>query len=845
MLRGAVVLPVLAAVAALMLGLLGSTAVPRLAQAASPAEEWFVSQSGTGSFGNGTSCAAPDVVGSDDTAIRTVLNAATFDDTVTICNGVYSITQTLIVDDSITIQGQSTSGSILDGGNTVQIMRINDDDSTAGDPLEVRVLVTDLTFRNGNTGFNGTDSCNTRSQCGGAIYVEYQSDLTVLRSYFVDNFASFQGGAIANAGDNGVGGQIRIESSTFQTNASQVDAGAFGVVGNYGVGIQIINSTFVRNRAIGRAGGSVSINFSDQAVIASSSFVDDRAGDQGQSIYANADVTMQGNLIASGGSGNPCALSNNVTDDASVSTGPGCATAQVVTRDSLNLLGLGDWGGPTPTVWIGPGSSAENANAGTCQPVDQRGATRSAPPCDAGAYERRGPNDEGTTGTLDYTSPLAMDDTALPTSSPTPSPPVVGRTIGYKTLSGDICAVDAASGEVTPRATGDCQIQWYLAPTTTADGAADDDSMTITKAAQAPLVIDPIAQPVVYGTSVSMSTTGGSGSGSVVFAAGASTGCYVPWWIDPTLLIIANAEGTCTVTATKDGTPVYDPVTSASVSVALAKAPQTPLTIQVPTSLEVATTTTLTTTGGSTGQTVDYSASPASVCVVAADQLTMLDAGTCIVSATMPGDTNYLAVNAADVNVEAIPLPPAQPASPPQSVTATVSGTSVEVAWQEPSSSGDFPISTYQVVSQPSGGSCLVAAPARFCRIDSLPAGASFTFEARALTGAGWSGWSQASNRVTIPRQSEQTIVITGSRGGGRINVSGSTTGFGAGAVLRPWVRLEGQLDFARGSARILVDESGRFTWSRRQGRLVQVYIADQKGDVTSNIVGFRPRPSR
>ena len=126
---------ILAVIGALMLSLIGPAGLPSPAHAATPGQHWYVAQSGAANFDSGTSCAAPDAVGTDDTAIRTVLNAATFDDTITICDGVYDITQTLIVDDSITIQGESTSGSILDGGSAVQIMRLNDDDSTAGDPL--------------------------------------------------------------------------------------------------------------------------------------------------------------------------------------------------------------------------------------------------------------------------------------------------------------------------------------------------------------------------------------------------------------------------------------------------------------------------------------------------------------------------------------------------------------------------------------------------------------------------------------------------------------------------------------------------------------------------------------
>jgi len=134
------------------------------ASASGAGQHWFVAQSGSASFGSGISCSAPDVSGTDDTAIRTVLDAVSVDDTITICDGVYSITQTLIIDDSITIQGESTAGSILDGGDAVQIMRVKDDSVLASSAGEVNLLLTDLTLRNGNTGNNGTDRCNTEAR---------------------------------------------------------------------------------------------------------------------------------------------------------------------------------------------------------------------------------------------------------------------------------------------------------------------------------------------------------------------------------------------------------------------------------------------------------------------------------------------------------------------------------------------------------------------------------------------------------------------------------------------------------------------------------------------------------
>jgi hypothetical protein len=120
-----------------------------------------------------------------------------------------------------------------------------------------------------------------------------------------------------------------------------------------------------------------------------------------------------------------------------------------------------------------------------------------------------------------------------------------------------------------------------------------------------------------------------------------------------------------------------------------------------------------------------------------------------------------------------------------------------------------------------------------------LTNGIDYTFEARALTGAGWSLWSQPSNVVTPAPVEVASIVISGSRGEVRgrsgIVVTGATTGFGMGAIVRPWVRLPGQTTFTQGRASILVDESGGFTWQRRVGKKVTVYVETPDGSVRSN----------
>jgi hypothetical protein len=127
------------------------------------------------------------------------------------------------------------------------------------------------------------------------------------------------------------------------------------------------------------------------------------------------------------------------------------------------------------------------------------------------------------------------------------------------------------------------------------------------------------------------------------------------------------------------------------------------------------------------------------------------------------------------------------------------------------------------------------------CEVSGLANGVDYTFTVRALTGAGWSSWSTPSEVVTPQRPVDPSIMITGSRGEVRgspgIIINGTSTGVGMGAVLTPWMRFNNQSTFSEGRARILVDESGEFTWQRRTQKTIHVQMRTPDGEVRSNIL--------
>lgn len=184
---------------------------------------------------------------------------------------------------------------------------------------------------------------------------------------------------------------------------------------------------------------------------------------------------------------------------------------------------------------------------------------------------------------------------------------------------------------------------------------------------------------------------------------------------------------------------------------------------------------------------------------------------------------------------------PAFPPSAPSLVTGVAGDGSAVVSWAEPSSAGSFPVSTYQAVVSPGGQSCLVQMPALTCTIAKLSNGTAYTATVRALNGAGWGAYSNASPAFTPSQQATPSILLTGSRGDVRGKPGAIVTGvaarFSEGAILRPWMRFPGQTSFSQGTARILVEDQGAFMWQRRTSTKISIVIKSADGKMQSNRV--------
>jgi hypothetical protein len=162
------------------------------------------------------------------------------------------------------------------------------------------------------------------------------------------------------------------------------------------------------------------------------------------------------------------------------------------------------------------------------------------------------------------------------------------------------------------------------------------NTVNLQKANQAALVLN-TTSPLTYNQSETLSVTGGSSGGAVTYNL-VSGSCGLA-----TNQLTANSgTGSCMVTATMAGNTNYNDVTSTPANtVNLQKANQAALVLNTTSPLAYNQSETLSVTGGSTGGAVTYNL-VSGPCLIVTNQLTANSGtGSCILTATMAGNTNY------------------------------------------------------------------------------------------------------------------------------------------------------------------------------------------------------------
>jgi hypothetical protein len=197
-----------------------------------------------------------------------------------------------------------------------------------------------------------------------------------------------------------------------------------------------------------------------------------------------------------------------------------------------------------------------------------------------------------------------------------------------------ICTVAGAT--VTPQSTGTCIITSTQAGDATYYAAADVARSFAIKGTQTITFDQPT--DLTLGNNVDLTATASSGL-AVSFTSSTGAVCTVAG-----NTVTSQSAGTCTITASQAGDTNFLAAADVARSFAI-KGTQT-ITFNQPSDLTLGNNVDLTATASS-GLAVSYTSSTTDVCTVASNAVTSQSAGTCTITASQAGDTNFLA--AADV----------------------------------------------------------------------------------------------------------------------------------------------------------------------------------------------------
>ncbi|CAB4683608.1 unannotated protein [freshwater metagenome] len=533
----------------------------------------------TGSVGAGTSCASPGYVGSTQSAIQSAFNAASNGDTIFICAGTYSISSRLQVTKSLTIRGAGARTTTLDGLESSQILMIHDNNLTPGSGNEITVVIDSIGFINGRaTQVGSLGECEDGNRCGGAIFVESESQINITDSHFKNNYANFVGGAVARLIGNYQTVPSTITNSSFESNTANFDGG--GVATLFGFGLVIESSTFYGNETLSRSAAAVIANFAN-ATINNSTFVDN-IGPNGTSVLYG-DLTVNHSILAQS---NPSMIpvcnsqqtahgsrGNLVTDNSCPSltaTYPAspATNSAIVSFADLKLGDLAYRGNATKTVPLLSGSVALNFWNG-CTGTDQIGISRpQGSSCDVGAYERSSSQSLNTPTGWTYSSTTLNQLYTSTLAVLTPAVDPAGQGVTYRSSTTSVCTI-ASNGTITAVSLGTCTVHADATGYLLRDGATVSQTITV--------VSSTTTTTTTTTTSTTSTTVAPNSSAPITTPAGAVTSGGTSNSPSTTIAVaqsqIPTTQRTTPTTAPSPSTPSSSS-TSTSTTVPTPDAPQ-------------------------------------------------------------------------------------------------------------------------------------------------------------------------------------------------------------------------------------------------------------------------------
>ena len=239
------------------------------------------------------------------------------DDTINLAAGTYAVGSRLdyipdeFEDFSLTIQGAGSWATVLDGGSSSSILRIEQGALPEETGTHANVTITGVAFQNGSES----------SELGGALYIgNYYAQTTIADSVFRNNTAVFGGGALYVNGLN-----VSISGSSFIGNSSADLSSLGGAVYALILGgtLSLEGNTFSDNFSVGSGAGVFATN-PGAIVLTGNDFSGNVAGGEGGGGYVSAEfggsLTVSGNTFSgNSGSSSGGALLSSLSGSAIIS----------------------------------------------------------------------------------------------------------------------------------------------------------------------------------------------------------------------------------------------------------------------------------------------------------------------------------------------------------------------------------------------------------------------------------------------------------------------------------------------------------------------------------------------
>ena len=276
-----------------------------------------------------------------------------------------------------------------------------------------------------------------------------------------------------------------------------------------------------------------------------------------------------------------------------------------------------------------------------------------------------------------------------------------GGTLSYQWLKGGVAVSGAtslslaiSSLELSDAGSFSVIVTNTLANALSTAVTSNSASLTVNKASQSTLTVTSTSG--TYGSAVSLTSSGGSGTGAVTFAvtSAGSAGCSITGGTT----LNATSPGTCTVTATKATSTNYLVASSAATTITFARQQQSPLAVST-TSGDLYTGIIVSVLGGSGSGSVSSTVSNGTAnCSLTSGVVSARAVGSCTLTVTKDGDALYQPETAAFTLTFSRALPTQGSVTSPTTGTA---GSGINLSFSGGSGTGAI---SYTIASAGSAG---------------------------------------------------------------------------------------------------------------------------------------------